>query len=86
MKRKDKKIELQIWDIAGQEKFISLAKIYTNQMDGIILVYDIGIKESFQNMKIYYNNLRDTVDFKKVGIILVGIISDIPRQVSEKMV
>ena len=85
MKRNNKKIELQIWDTAGQERFRSLSKNCSNQIDGIILVYDIGIKESFLNMKIFYKNLGDTVDFKKVGIILVGIISDIPREVSEKM-
>ena len=85
VKRNNKKIELQIWDTAGQERFRSLSKNCTNQMDGIILVYDIGIKESFQLMKIWYNNLRDTLDFKKVGFILVGIISNKPRQVREEM-
>ena len=85
VKRKDKKIELQIWDTAGQERFRSLAKNCTNQMDGIILVYDINNKETFQNIKIWYNNLRDTVDFKKVGFILVGNKSDMPRQVDKNL-
>ena len=85
IKRKDKKIQLQIWDTAGQERFRSLAKNCTNQMDGIILVYDINQKETFQNIKIWYNNLRDTVDFKKVGFILVGNKSDMPRDVSQNM-
>lgn len=85
VKRKDKKIELQIWDTAGQERFRSLAKNCTNQMDGIILVYDISNKETFQNIKIWYNNLRDTVDFKKVGMILVGNKSDMNREVDEKL-
>ena len=84
VKRKDKKIELQIWDTAGQERFRSLAKNCTNQMDGIILVYDINQNETFQNIKLWYNNLRDTVDFKKVGFILVGNKSDMPHQVNEK--
>jgi len=53
-------------------------------MDGIILVYDMNQKETFQNIKLWYNNLRDTVDFKKVGFLLVGNKSDMPRQVNEK--
>ena len=85
IKRKDKKIQLQIWDTSGQERFRSLAKNCTNQMDGIILVYDINQKETFQNIKIWYNNLRDTVDFKKVGFILVGNKSDMPRQVDKNL-
>ena len=85
VKRKDKKIELKIWDTFDQEKFRSLAKYIINKMDGMILVYDIGNKLSFKSIKMWYNNLREIVDFKKVGIILVGINSDKIREISEKM-
>ena len=77
VKRKEKKIELQIWDTAGQEKFRSLAKSCCNQMDGIIFVYDIGKKQTFKNIKIWYNNLTQIVDFNHVAAILVGNKSDI---------
>ncbi len=77
VKRKEKKIELQIWDTAGQERFRSLAASCCNQMDGIIFVYDIGKKESFNNIKIWYENLGNKVDFKKVCVLLVGNKCDI---------
>ena len=77
VKRKDKKIELQIWDTAGQERFRSLSKSCCNAMDGIIFVYDMGNKTSFKNIKLWYNNLKDIVDFKKVGMVLVGNKCDI---------
>ena len=77
IKRKDKKIELQIWDTAGQERFRALSKNCTNQMDGIILVFDMSNKTSFKSIKMWYNNLKETVDFKKVGVILVGNKCDI---------
>ena len=79
VKRKDKKIELQIWDTAGQERFRSLSKSCCNAMDGIIFVYDMGNKETFKNIKTWYNNLKDIVDFKKVGVILVGNKCDIEK-------
>ena len=85
VRRQGKKIELQIWDTAGQERFRSLAKNSINNMDGIILIYDIGIKESFNNMKKWFYDLKDTVDFKKVGIIVVGNQSDKPSEVNESM-
>ena len=86
VKRKDKKIELQIWDTAGQERFRALSKSCCNQVDGIIFVYDIGKKETFKNIKIWYNNLTDIVNFKKVGIILVGNKCDIEnRQVEQNL-
>ena len=85
IKRKDKKIELQIWDTAGQERFRALSKNCTNQMDGIILVYDMNNKASFKSIKMWYNNLKETVDFKKVAIILVGNKCDIENpQVDHK--
>ena len=79
VKRKDKKIELQIWDTAGQERFRSLSKSCCNAMDGIIFVYDMGNKTSFKNIKLWYNNLKDFVDFKKVGMVLVGNKCDIEK-------
>ena len=84
VKRKEKKIELQIWDTAGQEKFRSLSKSCCNQMDGIIFVYDIGNKQTFKNIKLWYNNLKDVVDFKHVAAILVGNKSDIEEREVEQ--
>ena len=77
IKKNDKKIELQIWDTAGEEKFRSLAKSSCNQMDGIIFVFDLGVKETFKNIKTWYINLEQMVDFKKVGAVLVGNKSDL---------
>ena len=79
VKRKDKKVELEIWDTAGQERFRSLAKNCCNSMDGIILVFDLGNKDSFHHMKIWHQNLKDIIDFNKVGLVLVGNKCDIEK-------
>ena len=74
--RKDKKIELQIWDTAGQERFRSLAKNCTNQMDGIILVYDISNKDSFHNVKIWERRMskqRTKIVYKIYLINFLGL-------------
>ena len=84
VKRKDKRIELQIWDTAGQERFRALSKSCCNQVDGIVFVYDIGKKETFKDIKIWYTNLTDIVDFKKVGVILVGNKCDIENREVEQ--
>ena len=87
LKKDNKKIELQIWDTAGQEKFRSLAKSSCNQMDGIIFVFDLGDKETFKNIKTWYTNLDQMVDFKKVGAVLVGNKSDLsPYDVTEEKI
>jgi Ras-related protein Rab-1A len=49
---KDKyKIILQIWDTAGQERFRSITKSFFRNTNGIIFVYDITDRKSFQNVK-----------------------------------
>ena len=43
-----------MWDVAGQEKFRSLTSMYYRDSDGIILVFDIGKRDTFENLKNYW--------------------------------
>ena len=45
--------KLQIWDTAGQEKFKATSKQYFRNAAGVILVYDITKKKSFENLSKY---------------------------------
>jgi Ras-related protein Rab-2A len=47
---KDKHIKLQIWDTAGQETFKSITRSYYRGSIGVILVYDITNRDSFNNI------------------------------------
>ena len=49
-----KKISLDIWDTAGQEKYRALAKIFYKDAKAIILVYDVTSKKSFDEIKNYW--------------------------------
>ena len=73
-----KKIQLEIWDTAGEERFRTLAKNSYQGSDGIILVYDITQKKTFSNIKHWYDNIKNNIDIDKVAIILVGNKSDLP--------
>ena len=44
-------ISLQIWDTAGQERFRSITKSFFRNTNGIIFVYDITCRKSFQSVK-----------------------------------
>jgi Ras-related protein Rab-1A len=46
----NKKIKLQIWDTAGEERYRIVAKNYFNSSDGFIIVYDITKRLSFDNV------------------------------------
>ena len=63
-------IALQIWDTAGQERFRSITKSFFRNTNGILFVYDITNRKSFQSVKdwIKDSELHDS-GFEK---ILVG--------------
>lgn len=48
---------LNLWDTAGQEKFKSLTKMYFQDAEAAILVYDITFKESFEHAKTWIKDL-----------------------------
>jgi Ras-related protein Rab-18 len=67
-----KRVQVTIWDTSGQEKFRSLSSSYYRGTEGIILVYDVTNRESFDNIKYWVNeiNLHSTKDNNI--ILLIG--------------
>jgi Ras-related protein Rab-18 len=45
-----KKIKMTIWDTAGQERFRTLTSSYYRGAQGIMLVYDVTRRDSFENL------------------------------------
>ena len=61
----NKKIKLEIWDTAGQEKFRALAKAYYRNIDVGILVYDVTNKTSFEEIKNYWiKDIKENIQKK----------------------
>ena len=86
IKRHDKKIKLHICDTAGQERFRSIAKNLFKNADGIIIMYDITNKKSFQDIKDWISSIKDNVDLDKIGLVISGNKKDLEdkREVSEE--
>ena len=53
-----KKIRLQIWDTAGEERFRNIAKNYFQSSDGFLVVYDITNKESFDTLDYWIEEIK----------------------------
>jgi GTPase SAR1 family protein len=43
-------ITIQLWDTAGQERFRSIMPSYFKNALGVVLVYDITKRDSFENL------------------------------------
>ena len=77
----DRKIKINLWDTAGQEKFMSLTSQYVKGAQGVILVYDTTYSESLDSIKEWHKLLCDIIDPENLVIALVGNkCDDINRQ------
>jgi len=74
-----KTIKLQIWDTAGQERFRTISSTYYRGAHGIIVVYDITNRASFENVKRWMTEI-DKYAREGVNKLLVGNKSDMAEQ------
>ncbi|GAM25886.1 hypothetical protein SAMD00019534_090610 [Acytostelium subglobosum LB1] len=66
-----KKIKLQIWDTAGCDRFKAITKSYYRGSMGIVLVYDVTCKTSFENIRLWIKEI-ETNTTPGVSKILIG--------------
>jgi small GTP-binding protein len=52
-------IKIYIFDSAGQERFRSIARNQYKKADGIILIYDITDKKSFESINFWVNSIKE---------------------------
>ena len=69
------KVELNVWDTAGQEKYRSLAPMYFANSHAAILVFDLTSEESLTSLDSYYDVLVDRAP-KDCVFVLVGNKAD----------
>ena len=65
-----KKVILRIWDTSGQERYRSITQNFYRNANGILFVFDITNRESFNNIKIWLTDSENCET--KVTKILVG--------------
>ena len=83
----NKIIKVKIWDTAGQEIFHSLTKNFYRKADGIIIVFDVTNRESFDKVHDWVKSVYDNTDtYREIQIILVGnkIDLELNRQISKE--
>jgi small GTP-binding protein len=80
----EKKVKFQIWDTAGQEKYMSINKNLFQRVQGIILMYDITREDTFNNLSKWMEHIKENAN--GIPLILIGNKSDLnnERKVNEE--
>lgn len=69
-------VKLQIWDTAGQERFRSIAKAYFRSAVGVILVFDLTERKTFEDLDRWLQDVHTLCDPNAV-VTLIGNKSDL---------
>ena len=64
-----------IWDTPGSEKYRELVKIFLKDVNIIVLVYDITVKETFLDLQYWLDHILER--YPDAFLILVGNKSDL---------
>ena len=73
-----KKVKLQIWDTAGEERFRNITSSYYKGGHGILLMYDITNRNSFESIKNWLIEVEKHAD-KNIYKILIGNKIDLEK-------
>ena len=64
-------VKVSIWDTAGQERFKNISSAYYRGAQGVVLVYDITERRTFQNLDGWLEEL-DRYGGEKMVKVVVG--------------
>ena len=82
-----KNIQILLFDTAGQERYLSSTKSYYKRANGVILLYSIIDKRSFDNLSKWLNEVKEVLDNHEKGkylIFLIGTKYDIVKDNEDK--
>ena len=80
----EKECDIQLWDTAGQERFRSITTSYYTSSQGLLLMYDITKKETFDNLDGWINSINDSLgESKDYLVVLIGNKLDLAEESTE---
>jgi len=76
----DKVIKLQLWDTAGQERFKTVTKAFFRGAHGVIFVYDVTDKKTFDQIESYWlGEVRNNAPANAV-LMMIGNKCDLKQR------
>ncbi|MHA1299999.1 MAG: Rab family GTPase [Candidatus Helarchaeota archaeon] len=68
----NKKIRLNIYDIAGQDKFELTRRIFYEGLEGVLIVFDLTNQDSFLHLENWFDDVSSAIAPKKIKGLLIG--------------
>uniref|UniRef100_A0A6C0KUN4 Uncharacterized protein n=1 Tax=viral metagenome TaxID=1070528 RepID=A0A6C0KUN4_9ZZZZ len=78
----DKRVKLQIWDTAGQERFRTITSAYYRSGDGVIIVYDVGKRETFDHVREWFQEISKYTKPETLVLLIANKADRVDRVVS----
>jgi len=79
VQRDKKNITLQLWDTSGRESYHSLTPMFYRGANGIMVLYDITNKRTFEDLRSWNEELK-ILNTENSVVFLVGTKSDLESQ------
>ena len=76
----NKQIKFEIWDTAGQERYRSLTTMFYKTADAAILVYDITVEDSFEQLQSYWFTQVKEAAPENIILVICANKSDLLKQ------
>ena len=74
-----KKVKVNICDTSGQERFANIAPVFYRGAQGVLLVYSISDRKSFENIQFWMSQIHDMAP-KDIRKVLVASKYDLEGQ------
>ena len=82
---KKENCEIQLWDTAGQERFRSITKTYYSSSHGLLFIYDLTKRETFDNLDEWINGVKESLGSENSYLIfLIGNKLDLVEENPDK--
>ena len=77
----DTKVNISLWDTAGQERYNNVSRQYFSKVNGMLLVYDITSRDSFEKISKWIEEIIEKVgSLDEIGFVLLGNKNDLQLQ------
>ena len=67
-------VSVKIWDTAGQERFRTITHTFYKQAEGVLLVFDVTDRSSYENLHAWINSIHEHADEKIIKYLIANKI------------